>query len=107
MRAQSLRLAYPSASFSVRGEAAVDRQADADHEARGRAAQPEDRGGDLLGPAEAADRLLLHDLGHRVSLTFEHVGDHRRVDRAGADRVDADAARLIFVPLFFFYFYYG
>jgi hypothetical protein len=37
-RAVTYRGAYPSMQFSVRGEAAVDWQANADHEARGRAA---------------------------------------------------------------------
>src|SRR3546814_12858420 len=83
-------------SPSGRGEATVDRQTDADHEARVRAAKPQHRVGDLRGPGEAAEELLFHDLGHCVSLTVEHVGDHRRVDRAGADRVEADAARCIF-----------
>src|SRR5215203_5660704 len=89
------RLGFPSRSPSVRGETAVDRQADTDHEARAGAAQPQHRRGDLLGSAEAANRLLFHDLGYRVRLAFEHVGDHRGVDRAGADRVDADAARRV------------
>ena len=40
---------------SMRGETAVDRQADPDHEARGRAAQPQHSGSDLIGPAETAD----------------------------------------------------
>jgi hypothetical protein len=53
--AQILRSAYPSMQFSVRGEAAVDRQPDADHEARGRAAKPQHSGSDLLGSPEAAD----------------------------------------------------
>jgi hypothetical protein len=39
----------------VRGEAAVDGQPDADHEARGWAAKPQHSGSDLLGSAEAAD----------------------------------------------------
>src|SRR3712207_6291637 len=80
----------------MRGEAAVYRQGDGDHEARARAAQPQYRSGDLLRSTEASDRLLLHDPGHRVRLTGQHLLHHRRVDRAGADRVDADAARGIF-----------
>src|SRR3712207_3250151 len=42
---------------SMRRKAAIDRHADADHEARARAAQPEDRGGDLVGLAEPPDHL--------------------------------------------------
>ena len=48
-------VAPPAVPFSVRGEAAVDRQADADHEAGTRAAQPQHSGSDLLRPAKAAD----------------------------------------------------
>src|SRR5215212_6042802 len=57
-------------------------------------AQPQARLRDLLRLPEAAEqaddrRELL--LGHADSL--ERAADHRRVDRAGTDRVDADALR--------------
>jgi hypothetical protein len=43
--------------YAVRGEAPIDRQADADYEARARATQPQHGCGDRFGPAKAADRL--------------------------------------------------
>ena len=43
----------------MRCESAVNRQSHAEHEARSRAAQPENRRGDLVGPPEAADRLIV------------------------------------------------
>jgi hypothetical protein len=81
---------------SARGVAAIDGECDADDEARSRAAQPQDRGGDLISASEPADRLIR--LGFRdVELALgDHVGDHRRLDGAGADGVDADAARRVF-----------
>jgi hypothetical protein len=45
-----------------------------------------------LGGSEAADRLVADGFGHGELAFGEHVGDHRRVDRSGADGVDADAA---------------
>ena len=82
-------------SDSGGGVAAVDGECDADDEARSRAAELEDGRGDLAGCSEAADRLVADRLGD-VKLAFrEHVVDHRRVDRSGADGVDADAARRV------------
>src|SRR5213083_2459805 len=43
---------------SPSGVTAVDGQGDADDEARAGAAQPQHRGGDLVGFAEAVDRLV-------------------------------------------------
>jgi hypothetical protein len=77
-------------------KAAIDRQVDADHEAGTGAAQPQHGGRNLVCPTKPADRLLLHDLGHGVGLALQHVLHHRRVDRAGADGVDADATWRIF-----------
>jgi hypothetical protein len=68
--------------LSVRGEAAVDRQADADHETRARAAQSQHSRSDLLRSAEPADRLLLYDLGHSLTARpskaeqFTHFDSH-------------------------------
>ena len=45
-----------------------------------------------VGGSEAADRLVADGFGHGEFAFGEHVGDHRRVDRSGADGVDADAA---------------
>jgi SAM-dependent methyltransferase len=49
---------------SAGGVAAVHGERDAEHEARGRAAEPQDGRGDLIGPAEPADRLIVQGLGH-------------------------------------------
>src|SRR5438034_11433760 len=78
------------------GEAAVDWERNAKHEAGAWTAEPEDGCGDLVGAAQSPDRLISHDLGHRVRLRLEHVVNHRGVDRARADGVDADAPRRIF-----------
>ena len=68
----------------------------ADHEARAGASQPKDGGGDLLETTQAPDRLIPQDCLHRLRFYSKHIGNHRRVDGARADRVDADAARCIF-----------
>ena len=65
-------------------------------ETRGRAAQPEEGGCELGSVPETADRLVLDRLRHVELPLLEHAGDHRGVDRAGADCVDADAARRVF-----------
>src|SRR3954453_17431505 len=82
--------------WSMSGEATVNRQADADHEAGAGTAQPKYCRGDLLCSAEPADRLLLHDFSHNIGLARKHVGDHWRVDCAGTDRIDTDSAWRIF-----------
>ena len=51
--------ARPPNTATMSDEAAVDRQRDVKYEAGGRAAQPQHGRRDLLGPAHAADRLLL------------------------------------------------
>ena len=51
----------------------------------------EDRVGDLLGRAEAADRLPRAQRVERLADVLDEAAHPRRVDRAGADGVDADA----------------
>src|SRR5437773_558821 len=81
---------------SVRGEAAIDWQSHAEHEAGPGAAKPEDGRGDLIGPPQPSDRLIPHDLLHRVGLLLKHVRHHGRIDRSWAYRIDANAPRRIF-----------
>src|SRR3954466_7400105 len=81
---------------SAGGIAAVDGQRDADDQARSGAAQPQDRGGDLPAPPEPADRLSGDGIVHAELAVGDHSRDHGRFDGAGADRVDADAARCVF-----------
>src|SRR4051812_32499717 len=83
-------------SCSARGVATVDGQRDADYEAGARAAQPQDGGGDLVSAAEAAYRLARFSVGDGEFAVGDHVGDHRGLDGAGANGVDADAARRVF-----------
>src|SRR5207253_9548952 len=68
----------------------------AEHEAGPRAAEPEDGRCDLIGPPQPSDRLIPHDLLHRVGLLFKHVRHHGRIDRSRAHRIDANAPRRIF-----------
>ena len=56
------------------------------------AAKPEDGGGDFVGTAEAADGLVGDGFGDAELAFGDHVGDHRRLDCAWADRVDPDPA---------------
>src|SRR5918994_3621542 len=74
------------------GVAAVDGERDSDHEAGAWAAEPHGGRGDLVGGPEASDRLVAERLGHVQFAARNHGFDHRCVDRAGADPVDADAA---------------
>jgi hypothetical protein len=78
------------------GVAAVHGKRDANYEACARAAQAQDGGGDLVPASEATDRLAGNRVGDRELALRDHVGDHRRLDRAGADGIDADAARCVF-----------
>ena len=80
----------------MRREAAIDWQRDAEHEAGPGAAEPEDGRGDLIRPPQPSDRLIPHDLLHRVGLLLEHVRHHGRVDRSRAHCIDTNAARRIF-----------
>src|SRR3954470_11185297 len=65
----------------------VHRHLDPRHERRIVGAQPDDRGGDLLGRAEAAQRLRAQDLLLALGRLARH---QRRHDRPRADRVHAD-----------------
>src|SRR3954449_156026 len=80
---------------SAGGVAAVDGQCDADDQARARAAQPQDSGGDLVAAAEPSDRLVRDGVVNGELAIRDHGGDHRSLDRAGAYRVDPDAARRV------------
>ena len=77
-------------------EAAVNRQSNSHHEASAWTAEPSDGGRNVIGMPKAAIGLLFHDLGHRVPLTFQHFGDHRRDNRARTNGVDADASGSLF-----------
>jgi hypothetical protein len=79
----------------VGGVAAVDGEGDAEYEARCWAAQPQDGGGDLVAASEATDRLVGLGFCPVELAVSDHVGDHRRLDGAGADGIDADAARRV------------
>src|SRR5215207_7268109 len=77
-------------------EAAIDRKRDTEHKARAGAAKPEDSRGDLVRPAETADRLIPHDFPHGITLLLKHVRYHRCIDCSWAHGVDANAPRRIF-----------
>jgi hypothetical protein len=79
-------------SLSLGGVAAVDGKGDADDETCSGAAQPQHGCGDLLGVSEAADRCRGGGFGVVEFAFGDHVGDHRGLDGAWADGVDADAA---------------
>jgi hypothetical protein len=81
--------------MSLSGEAAVYRKGDANDGAGAGAAQPEDSGGDLVAAAEAADRCRGIASVRSSSRLAAHVGDHRGLDGAGADSVDARAVAAI------------
>src|SRR4051812_25300318 len=81
--------ARPSPPLGYRG------QCDADDQARARAAQPQDSGGDLVAAAEPSDRLVRDGVVNGELAIRDHGGDHRSLDRAGAYRVDPDAARRV------------
>lgn len=58
---------------------------------------PENRISDLLRPTKATDGYIFHHRVERLSLTGgHHLSDHRRMDDARTDRVDADALRSTF-----------
>src|SRR5215211_2149256 len=81
--------------MSAGGVATVDGECDADDETGAGAAEPEDGGGDFVGSAEPADRLVGYGVGHAEFTLGDHVGHHRCLDRSGADGVDPDAARRV------------
>ena len=76
-----------------RGRSWSEPACDGEHAAggvgRGRREQPEDRGRDLLGRADAAERDARGD--PRRALRIAARGVDPGLDRAGRDRVDADA----------------
>src|SRR4051794_40818653 len=80
------------AAGSLCGVPAVDGEGDAEDEAGAGAAQPQHAGCDLVGPPEATDGLIRHCVGFDELSVGDHVGDHRGVEGAGADRVDANPA---------------
>src|SRR3954467_5358447 len=84
-----------TAEGSAGGVAAIDGQCDADDQARARAAQPQDGGGDLVAAAEPSDRLVCDGVVNGELAIRDHGGDHRSLDRAGAYGVDTDAARRV------------
>src|SRR5947209_1032733 len=78
------------------GVSAIHGERVSNDEARARAAQPQNSGGNLLSFSETADRLFLQDVFHRLGLFRDHGRHHGRFDSAGANGVDADASRSIF-----------
>src|SRR5436853_4472888 len=90
------RSAHLAASRSMRCEPPVDWERNSDHEARSRAAKPENGRRNLVRSAEPTNRLIPHYLLHRLGLLLEHVRYHRGIDRSWADRIDANAPRGIF-----------
>src|SRR6266850_6189980 len=81
---------------SARGVAAIDNEGVADHEACARAAKPKDGSGDLLRLTQSPNRLVSHDVFHRVGLLSQHFRNHRRVDSPRAHRIDANTSGGIF-----------
>src|SRR5438477_3433160 len=76
--------------------AAVHQERVTDHKARTRAAEPEDGCGNLLRFTEASDGFVLHHFGQGFGITAGHRLHHGRLDRAWANRVDADATGGVF-----------
>src|SRR6266446_713472 len=77
--------------------AAIDRQRLAGDEGRFVRAQPEDRFGDFLGLAGAANRVHGGNLGVRLSPgSAREPVEHRCLNAARGDGVDADALRRVF-----------
>src|SRR5207237_4229461 len=81
---------------SARGVAAIDNEGVADHEACARAAKPKNGRGDLLRPTKSPNRLVLQDVFHGVWFLSQHVGNHSRIDRPRAHRIDANTSGGIF-----------
>src|SRR5579885_167352 len=76
--------------------APINCQRVADNEARARTAQPKNGGSDFCRLSDPFVRLISQDLFHRFGFLGQHLLNHRRVDSAGANRIDADASRSIF-----------
>src|SRR5437660_9613846 len=81
---------------SARGVAAIDNEGVADHEACARAAKRKNGRGDLLRPTKSPNRLVLQDVFHGVGFLSQHVGNHWRIDRPWAHRIDANSSGGIF-----------
>src|SRR5690348_15606142 len=76
--------------------AAVHQERVTDHKAGTRAAEPQDGCGNLLRLAQAPDGFALHHFGQDLGITTDHRLHHWRLDRAWANRVDADATGGVF-----------
>ena len=72
--------------------ATVDNESVADDETRGRAAKPQNRAGDLLRPAQPAERNLPHHGVHGLAAIGSRPPNHRRVCGARAHSVNADTS---------------
>src|SRR5437879_4813052 len=94
-KVQFLAWLTPSLAHDV---AAVDRDRLAGNVARGRAAEPQDSIGDLLGSSQSAHRHeSIQHLIQLFSLTFsDHLVGHGRLNHAWAHVVNANATRGIF-----------
>src|SRR5947209_9738058 len=76
--------------------AAIHEERVTDHKASTRATEPEDGCGNLLWFAEAPDWFVLHHFVQDFGITADHRLHHWRLDRAWANRVDADATSGVF-----------
>src|SRR2546421_11753954 len=76
--------------------AAIHQERVTDHKAGTRAAEPEHGCGNLLRFTEASDGFVLHHFGQGFGITAGHRLHHWRLDRAWANRVDADATGGVF-----------
>src|SRR3954466_4716158 len=89
LRVAGCRFGWPGSTSG--GLAAVDDHGVPDGERGLLRAHPQHGRGDLLGAADAADRLLADDRGAALVGVAGEAPHHLRVDDAGADGVDADA----------------
>ena len=80
----------------MHGISTIDSECLTDYEAGCRATQPKNGSSDLLRPTKSANRHLSHQLFHGFRLSGQHARDHRRLDNARANCVDANATRGIF-----------
>src|SRR6195256_586823 len=85
-----------TSSQSLDRVTAVDHEGVADHKACTLAAEPQDGRGNLLGPAQPADRSHSHDFLHRVRLALQHARHHRGLDGPWTNGVDADSPSGVF-----------
>src|SRR6266704_1407796 len=82
--------------LSACGVPAINNEGVADYEACAGAAKPKNGSGDLLGPTESPNRQVSHDVFHCVWFLSQHVGNHWRIDRPWAHRIDANSSGGIF-----------